>query len=933
MEQQRWREDKPRFAKSRLRSSRFLRYENPMFPTLRVSLGLFAILALSNCGKAPPAVSVRVNDENLQVVLFAGEPLIQHPIGITIDSEGRLLAIESHTHHRPENWKGPVHDQIVWLKDVDGDGQADTREVIFAETDATMGIAAAPDGSIFVSTRDEILRLSDQGEDGKPRRVERKIVWLDTENHYPHNELSSLAFDASGGLYFGVGENYGVAYKLIGSDGKSVSDQGEGGNVWHVTREGKDLRRVATGFWNPFGLCVDAWGNVFATDNDPNSRPPCRLLHVVEGGNFGYEHRYGRSGLHPFVSWNGELPGTLPMVAATGEAPCSVLMYQPPATNGGRGLGARWHGSLLIAAWGENRIESYRVHPKDGTFVGDRVLLCEGGEDFRPVDMVTAADGSVYVSDWAKRDYELHGRGRIWRISAKVEAVAKASDLPPLPEDPQATLREQIRNGPVPSEIEILERLASPRPYVSAAAIERLSREPAMMNRLLARQSELAANVHSKVLIALRAATFPEPGAGSAVLATPVEPVLKIALNSQDPEVKLVALKWISDKRLNGLKSDVEGVLNDSEISAGIYFSAITTVARLESEELDEATLVDRLKRDIADPQTPTKRKCQALKILPDRNRNMTRAEVAPILDGATGEERAWLVHFLGTLWEPQKTGVMNSLSRLWSKDAKASTAERLHQMAMDPAENAVARSAALLQSEIADSEVGQLVELATSKESKHEVKMAALQALQGKTISKSEAEALRKIDAPTLTPMVARVLGESFFPAKRPDVKDTRAWSAYLEQVEGSADISNGRNVFMSARLGNCAGCHRADGIGQQAGPNLSSIFQTAAPDYALESLLQPSRNVAPQFESFMVVTRDGQTRMGFEIDERGGQITYVSISGQTFRVTLDELVSRSVLPTSIMPEGLVSKLTDVEVRDLFAFLRSVSAGAAPGY
>ena len=41
-----------------------------------------------------------------------------------------------------------------------------------------------------------------------------------------------------------------------------------------------------------------------------------RLLHVVEGGDYGYRFRNGRKGTHPFTSWNGELPGTLPMVAA-----------------------------------------------------------------------------------------------------------------------------------------------------------------------------------------------------------------------------------------------------------------------------------------------------------------------------------------------------------------------------------------------------------------------------------------------------------------------------------------------------------------------------------------------------------------------------------------------------------------------------------------
>ncbi len=84
--------------------------------------------------------------------------------------------------------------------------------------------------------------------------------------------------------------------------------------------DGTEMTFWATGFWNPHASCIDAFGRLFTVDNDPDSRPPCRLLHVIRGGDYGYRFRNGRKGLHPFAAWNGELPGTLPMVAGTGEA-------------------------------------------------------------------------------------------------------------------------------------------------------------------------------------------------------------------------------------------------------------------------------------------------------------------------------------------------------------------------------------------------------------------------------------------------------------------------------------------------------------------------------------------------------------------------------------------------------------------------------------
>ena len=77
----------------------------------------------------------------------------------------------------------------------------------------------------------------------------------------------------------------------------------------------------------------------------PRLAPPCRLLHIVDGGDYGYRFRNGRKGLHPFTAWNGELPGTLAMVAGTGEAPSGVrrLRVGQPA----RGLPRHAAGDLV----------------------------------------------------------------------------------------------------------------------------------------------------------------------------------------------------------------------------------------------------------------------------------------------------------------------------------------------------------------------------------------------------------------------------------------------------------------------------------------------------------------------------------------------------------------------------------------------------------
>ncbi len=381
--------------------------------TVRRALGVLVLLAGAAAASAQQAADTpRAHDPALQVELFAASPDIVHPIGAAFDQRGRLLVIESHTHFRPKEYKGPTRDRIRILEDTDGDGKADRFTTFYEGTVATMGIAVHPDGSVYIATRNEILHLRDTKGTGTADEV-RRIAILETKGDYPHNGLAGLAFDSQGNLYFGMGENIGFDYKLIGADGTTHKGGGEGGNIFWCTADGKKLRRVATGFWNPFGIHQDIFGRLFAVDNDPDSMPPCRMLHVVESGDYGYQYRYGRSGRHPFQSWDGQLPGTLPMVCGVGEAPCQVLTYESD------GLPAQYRGSLLVASWADHRVERYELKERGASVSGERLPFVQGGKDFRPVGIAVAPDGSLFVTDWVKSDYTLHGKGAVWHVRAK----------------------------------------------------------------------------------------------------------------------------------------------------------------------------------------------------------------------------------------------------------------------------------------------------------------------------------------------------------------------------------------------------------------------------------------------------------------------------------------------------------------------------------
>ena len=43
--------------------------------------------------------------------------------------------------------------------------------------------------------------------------------------------------------------------------------------------------------------------------------------------------------------------------------------------------------------------------------------IVKGGSNFRPVDFAHAEDGSVFFTDWVNASYQLHGQGKVWKLT------------------------------------------------------------------------------------------------------------------------------------------------------------------------------------------------------------------------------------------------------------------------------------------------------------------------------------------------------------------------------------------------------------------------------------------------------------------------------------------------------------------------------------
>ena len=120
-----------------------------------------------------------------------------------------------------------------------------------------------------------------------------------------------------------------------------------------------------------------------------------------------------------------------------------------------------------------------------------------------------------------------------------------------------------------------------------------------------------------------------------------------------------------------------------------------------------------------------------------------------------------------------------------------------------------------------------------------------------------------------------------------------------------------------------NCATCHKLYGEGGDTGPELTGYERTNL-EFMLPSIVDPSAAIREEFTNFAVFTADGRTLTGLIQDQNNRTVTLRSVDNQTTLVNRDDIEDLKALPVSLMPDGLLAKLSDEQVRDLFAYLMS---------
>ncbi|MDQ3331242.1 MAG: c-type cytochrome, partial [Planctomycetota bacterium] len=136
---------------------------------------------------------------------------------------------------------------------------------------------------------------------------------------------------------------------------------------------------------------------------------------------------------------------------------------------------------------------------------------------------------------------------------------------------------------------------------------------------------------------------------------------------------------------------------------------------------------------------------------------------------------------------------------------------------------------------------------------------------------------------------------------------------------LASAGDPYRGKRLFSTA----CGRCHRLFGEGGDLGPDLTSDPRNDL-SRLLGAVAAPSAEIREGFENFVAITSDGRVISGLLVDQDEHVVVLREADGRTVllrRNDLEELVKQR---KSLMPDGLLDRLPDDELRDLFAYLRS---------
>ncbi len=321
------------------------------------------------------AISQMKVAKNMKVELFADEvmfPELINPVQMAFDTKGRLWVATwpTYPHWKPTT---PMNDRLLILEDTNNDGKADKCKTFAGDLHNPTGFEFWG-GGVLVAQGPDLLFLKDNDGDDIYDVKERVVHGFDTAD--THHTINSFTLDPGGAMYFQEGTFH---HSQIESPWGSTRRVSNGAVHRYEPRSQKIDVYVTYGFANPHGHAFNAWGQDIVVDGTGSQPYDATLF----SSHLDYPNKHSAT----------------PTVYPQRTRPCPAIEYLSSSH-----FPEEMRGSLLVGnVIGLQGIMQYKVTENGGSYAATEfpeTVVTSSDPNFRPADIETAPDGTIYFTDW-----------------------------------------------------------------------------------------------------------------------------------------------------------------------------------------------------------------------------------------------------------------------------------------------------------------------------------------------------------------------------------------------------------------------------------------------------------------------------------------------------------------------------------------------------
>jgi putative heme-binding domain-containing protein len=949
--------------------------------------------------------------EGYEVNLFADESMgIANPVCFRWDAQGRLWVLCTWAYPQLKPGDKPI-DKLFILEDKDQDGKADKISTFADGLNMPTGFALGH-GGVYLAEGPDLVHLRDTNGDGKADQ--REVLFTGFGTGDTHQNINSLTWSPGGELFFCQGLH---CFSRVQTPwGIARLDEHGSWRLRPLRRQLHTYRRTSGG-GNPWGYAFGDWGEAFIKSNGTSvSELLPSLVHTdhIGGGYWGGAMSIGQTKIKSMcieIVDSPHLPDDLQgdfLIA--GYYARNVARLRPTIDGAGHKL--QTLAPLLTSSHNAFRPVDLNVGPDGALYLADW---------FNPII------GHYQASLRHPNRDKTHGR--IWRITAKGRPLHKQPALAKMNADELCgQLAGPVRRTRQLAKLRLMdlpkaEAIAATQKWVAGLKPADPELEHKLFEAIGVFESHEVVNrpLLDRLLSAknykARAYATRVAGRWHDRLKNPLA-LLQRSAADEHPRVRLEAIVAVSDVR-QAKAMAVAAQASDGPTDRFINFAFTQTVHALASywkPALVEGSLnfakpshlvkvisvgggadvAGVVRQQLDDKALPAERRTTLVALLASIGSHADsglalqlgadQPEVLRALATSARERNLAVPANAEQLIGPSLTHKDNAvraeaieLCGLWKLQAHG---DAIRDLATDRKQTDPVRLAAAtaLPSFKGESMVETLATLASLKETPA-IRAAALGGLAQRDLPRAAQLAtalITKIKAEEMDPLLvallqrregADALADALGKKKLPvDVaKLVRRWlnaagrnepnlvkalnavigvqgvaqaydpayvAALSKEALSKGDAAKGKKIFQLPAL-SCVACHAVDGVvsaaGPIKGPNLSAVAAGLPIDLIVESVLWPARQIKEGYEAVTITTKDGRFHSGFlqAADKKTISIRDLA-SGATVVVPSTNLASRSKAQT-VMPPGLTDSLTRTELRDLIKYLSTLKNSGSP--